>query len=62
MKLLRPSIESALSSTFFSDLKIETKWLSKHTRAAPLIPVSGRTESMYISQVAAMKHTELKSS
>lgn len=58
MKLLRASRERAFSSVSFADLNMDMKRLSKQTRAAPLIPVSGRTVSMCISQVADRKHDE----
>lgn len=61
IKLLSASKQSALFSVSLEDLNIDTNCLSKHTLAAPLIPVSGRMVSMYTSQVADRKHAENKS-
>lgn len=58
MKLLRARTERTLSSLFFAVLKVDTKRFSKQTRAAPRIPVSGRTLSMWISHVADTKHAK----
>lgn len=54
-------MERILSSVSLADFNIDTKRLSKQTRAAPCIPVSGRMESMYVSHVADIKHAELSS-
>lgn len=61
MKLFRTSIERALSSTSFADLNICRNRLSRQTRAAPRIPVSGRMPSMCVSHAADTKHAEHKS-
>lgn len=58
MKLLRANKERVLSSMSFEDLNVDIKCLSRQTRAAPLIPVSGITPSMYTSHVAATKQVE----
>jgi hypothetical protein len=61
MNVFRASNERALSSVSFADLNIDMKCLSKQTRAAPRIPVSGRMLSMCMSHVAETKHAERNS-
>lgn len=58
MKLPNASKARALSSVFLADLNIDMKRLIKHSRAAPRIPVSGRTSSICTSHVADTKHAE----
>ena len=56
MKQLEASMEKVLSSMSFANLNVDMQCLSKHTRATPLIPVSKRTVSICISQVADKKN------
>lgn len=58
MKLPNANKERALSSVSLADLNIDMKRLIKHRRAAPRIPVSGRTLSRCTSHVADTKHAE----
>lgn len=62
MKLLNASMERAFSSVSLDELSTDMKCFSKQTRAAPRIPVSGRTLNMCTSHVADTKDAEDNSS
>lgn len=61
MKLFRENNDRILCSMFLVDLNSEMMRLSKQTRAAPFMPVSGREFSICMSHVAATKHVEFNS-